>query len=165
MTQGNLTLQISQGRVSVSSLSFCLSRVLQAGLEIWGFPKISGTLFGGPHNKDYSILGSILGSPYFGKLPYRTCYKILLIRFSGSYKSIGLSLTGRDAATTLRSCNKDYSIKVYIEVSLFRETTICKHAVSSQWWPWSSYEASCSSIPYTQPQLTRTSLQHMHLYA
>ena len=29
-----------------------------------------GTLFGGPHNKDYSILGSILGSPYFGKLPY-----------------------------------------------------------------------------------------------
>ena len=28
-------------------------------------------LFGGPHNKDYSILGSILGSPYFGKLPYR----------------------------------------------------------------------------------------------
>ena len=27
--------------------------------------------FGGPHNKDYSILGSILGSPYFGNLPYR----------------------------------------------------------------------------------------------
>ena len=30
-----------------------------------------GYLFGGPHNKDYSILGSILGSPYFGKLPIR----------------------------------------------------------------------------------------------
>ena len=29
-----------------------------------------GYLFGGPYNKDYSILGSILGSPYFGKLPY-----------------------------------------------------------------------------------------------
>ena len=28
-----------------------------------------GCLFGGPHNKDYSILGSTLGSPYFGKLP------------------------------------------------------------------------------------------------
>ena len=27
-------------------------------------------LFGGPYNKDSSILGSILGSPYFGKLPY-----------------------------------------------------------------------------------------------
>ena len=24
---------------------------------------------GGPNNKDYSILGSILGSPYFEKLP------------------------------------------------------------------------------------------------
>ena len=36
---------------------------------MWGFPKIRGTLIGGPHNKDYSILGSILGSPNFGKLP------------------------------------------------------------------------------------------------
>ena len=35
----------------------------------WGFPKIRDTLFGGLHNKDYSILGSILGSPYLGKLP------------------------------------------------------------------------------------------------
>ena len=34
------------------------------------FPKIRGTLLGVPQNKDYSILGSILGSPYFGKLPY-----------------------------------------------------------------------------------------------
>ena len=25
---------------------------------------------GGPYNQDYSIWGSILGSPYFGKLPY-----------------------------------------------------------------------------------------------
>ena len=33
-----------------------------------GFPKL-GVLFGGPHNKDYSILGSRLGSAYFGKLP------------------------------------------------------------------------------------------------
>ena len=30
-----------------------------------------GYLIGGPHNKDCSILGSILGSPYFGKLPCR----------------------------------------------------------------------------------------------
>ena len=35
-----------------------------------GFPKIRGTLFGGPHNKDYGILESVLGSPYFGKLLY-----------------------------------------------------------------------------------------------
>ena len=36
-----------------------------------GLPKIRGTTFGGPNNKDYSILGSLLGSPYFGKLPYQ----------------------------------------------------------------------------------------------
>ena len=29
-----------------------------------------GYHFGGPYNKDYSFLGSILGYPYFGKLPY-----------------------------------------------------------------------------------------------
>ena len=34
-----------------------------------GFPIIMCTFLGGPYNKDYSILGSILGSPYFGKLP------------------------------------------------------------------------------------------------
>ena len=39
--------------------------------DIWGFPKIRGTFFGGPHNKDYTILGSILGFPCLGKLPYR----------------------------------------------------------------------------------------------
>ena len=34
-----------------------------------GFPKNSYP-FGGPHNKDYGTWGSILGSPYLGKLPY-----------------------------------------------------------------------------------------------
>ena len=29
-----------------------------------------GYLFRDPHDKDFSILGSILGSPYLGKLPY-----------------------------------------------------------------------------------------------
>ena len=32
-----------------------------------GFPEL-GVLFEGPDNKDYSILESILGSPYLGKL-------------------------------------------------------------------------------------------------
>ena len=31
-----------------------------------GFPKIRGTFFGVPQNKDYSILGSILGLPFLG---------------------------------------------------------------------------------------------------
>ena len=30
---------------------------------------LAGYIFGDPYNKDYNILGSILGSPYFGKLP------------------------------------------------------------------------------------------------
>ena len=34
-----------------------------------GFPNL-GVRFGGPNNKVYSIWGSIVGSPYFGKLPY-----------------------------------------------------------------------------------------------
>ena len=33
---------------------------------VWEFPKIRGTLFGGPYNKDPSIWGTILGSPIFG---------------------------------------------------------------------------------------------------
>ena len=33
---------------------------------IQGFPKIRGTLFGGPYSKDYSIMGFILGSPILG---------------------------------------------------------------------------------------------------
>ena len=36
-----------------------------------GVSQNQGYHFRGPNNKDYSILGSILGSPYFGKLPYR----------------------------------------------------------------------------------------------
>ena len=33
---------------------------------MWGFPKIGGTLFWGPYNKDPTIEGTILGSPIFG---------------------------------------------------------------------------------------------------
>ena len=35
-----------------------------------GVSQNQGYHFGGPNSKDYSILGSILGSPYLGKLPY-----------------------------------------------------------------------------------------------
>ena len=34
-----------------------------------GFPKL-GVPFGSPNSKDHSMLGSLLGSPYFGKLPF-----------------------------------------------------------------------------------------------
>ena len=36
---------------------------------MWEFPKIRGPLFWGPYNKDPTIEGTILGSPYFQKLP------------------------------------------------------------------------------------------------
>ena len=42
-----------------------------------GFPKL-GVLFGGPYNKDYNILGSILGFPYFGKLPNASFTQLIL---------------------------------------------------------------------------------------
>ena len=35
-----------------------------------GFPKLE-VPFWGPYNKDHTSLGSILGYPNFGKLPYR----------------------------------------------------------------------------------------------
>ena len=51
-----------------------------------GVSQNRGYPFGGPNSKDYSILGSILGSPYFGKLQYGSkgfgveglCLKILV---------------------------------------------------------------------------------------
>ena len=39
-----------------------------------------GTFLGGSYNKDYSILGSILGSPYFGKLPHY-CYSLSIVHY------------------------------------------------------------------------------------
>ena len=49
--------------------------------------QIRGTFFGGPYNKDQNMLGSILGSPYFGKLPYDLgfrAYAFPLVGFSHS---------------------------------------------------------------------------------
>ena len=47
-----------------------------------GFP-VLGLPFLGPHNKDYSILGSILGSPYLGKLPSRSMIGFHSVSFAG----------------------------------------------------------------------------------
>ena len=33
---------------------------------IWEFPKIRGTIFWGPYNKDPTIESTLLGSPVFG---------------------------------------------------------------------------------------------------
>ena len=64
-------------------------------MSIWEFPKIRGTLSGGPYNKDPTIYkGTILGSPIFGNPPYHVFrayatlnlkpQTIYLIRFEGS---------------------------------------------------------------------------------
>ena len=35
------------------------------------FPETRGTFLRGPYAKDHNMLGTTLGSPYFGKLPCR----------------------------------------------------------------------------------------------
>ena len=45
-----------------------------------------GYLIGGPYNKDYNILGSILGSPYFVKLPNRDTGKENGNRYSAGFR-------------------------------------------------------------------------------
>ena len=58
-----------------------------------GFPKFE-YFFGGPHDKDWSILGSMLGSTYSGKLPYNPSFHLifhvlfhLILHYSGSINS------------------------------------------------------------------------------
>ena len=50
----------------------------------WKFPKIRGTILGGSQTKK-NILGPILGSPYFGTLPYRRCTNTLQLPFRRVY--------------------------------------------------------------------------------
>ena len=40
-------------------------------LMIWEFPKVRGTLFRGPYNKDPYYLGYYIGVPYFRKPSFR----------------------------------------------------------------------------------------------
>ena len=56
-------------------------------MRVLGFPKL-GVPFWGSHNKDYSILGSILGPPYFGKLAYHSDNSDPNARFEG-FQSLG----------------------------------------------------------------------------
>ena len=60
-------------------------------IYIWGFPKIRGTILGFPiiKDKDYSIWGSILGSPHFGKLPYINCYECICLCINIGFRVAG----------------------------------------------------------------------------
>ena len=53
-----------------SNPEVCVCVYMYTWTNSGSFPKLGvPTLFGCPDNKDYSFFGSILGSPYFGKLP------------------------------------------------------------------------------------------------
>ena len=58
-----------------------------------------GYLFGGPYSKDRSILGSILGSPYLGKLPFASLSRLqvgLKVKGSGINVWSLVSILNRD---------------------------------------------------------------------
>ena len=42
------------------------SKGIYKGFRVWEFPKIGGTFFGGPCNKDPTIQAARLGSPILG---------------------------------------------------------------------------------------------------
>ena len=69
-------------------------------LLLEGFPNF-GYRFGGPHNKDCSIVGSIIGSPYFGKLPPPLKVPVHLSSRSKCVKGIRRGGIQVHAATTL----------------------------------------------------------------
>ena len=70
----------------------------------WGFTKIRGTLFRGPYNKDYSILGSILGFPYFGKLPPWWPVALHLFKCFSPHKDAAIA-EDEPGCTTAWTCN------------------------------------------------------------
>ena len=59
----NITDEIGQAHIF-------FKRIQLGGTLHMGVSQNYGYHFGGTNNKDYNILGSILGSPYLGKLPY-----------------------------------------------------------------------------------------------
>ena len=58
---------------------FCFGRAWRL---IWDFPKIRGTLFWRPYNKDPTSWGTILGFPIFGNPHFRFCNAKKVAAFS-----------------------------------------------------------------------------------
>ena len=52
-------------------------------LDIWGYPEIRGTFLGIPRIRIIVFLGSIVGSPYFGKLPFLVWNSVLVFPVQG----------------------------------------------------------------------------------
>ena len=66
-TRPDTTRARAQRVVSGLRVSWMLRKLQKRAT--WDFPKIRSTILEGLYNKDYSILGSILGCPYVGKVP------------------------------------------------------------------------------------------------
>ena len=60
-----MILQVDATSVFIFNIYFML--LARPFLGSGGFQKIGGTLFWGPYDKDPTILGTILGVPYFPK--------------------------------------------------------------------------------------------------
>ena len=65
---------------------------MQGSVEDLGVSQNHGYHFGGPNNKDYSILGSMLESPYFGKLPFSVQDLEMNSGLGFRFKGLGLRL-------------------------------------------------------------------------
>ena len=56
-----------------------------------GFPTKFGVPFGGPYNKESSIVGSILGSPNFRKVPIRDVGPLIVVGICLEPETLGLN--------------------------------------------------------------------------
>ena len=72
---------------------------------------------GGPNNKDYSILGSILGSPYFGKLAF----------YHNSPMNLGVKRGTSDLRDTQVNCTRIALAKNY-RILYRSEKDPCMHS-------------------------------------
>ena len=92
-----------QSTLSQRELRQCLGKFV--AVTIRRFPKIRGTLLGFPIIRIiyYSIFGSILGSPYFGKLPQGRTLKVM----DGHASASGTKYIARIGASAERDALMD----------------------------------------------------------
>ena len=106
--------------------------------DTWGFPKNEGYHFGGPKNKDYSILGSLLGSPYSGKLPHEyfatacwnTTHALPLTANVSISAIVRISCSG--AGGLLNTSGRDSQPVVQVACRNLMET-LCSQGKCKQW--------------------------------
>ena len=102
-----------------------------------------GYFFGVPNNEDYSILGSILGSPYSGKLPCSTRPQVSL-SFNTRRANWGLRRSGLDSnawrhiqalSPQVVPIQPPLSPSITITHSCYSNSSLLPADLSSQWFP------------------------------